>query len=263
MPATEPTYLFLHLMKTGGTSFLAHLADNFPPGSLYPDDRIDPNPADELRYGSLGKLRALTSDQRAAIRVYTGHLPFLAREVVDPDVTITILRDPVERAVSALRQIQAARPDGRSLEEIYDNDPKRWMIIQDYQSRQFALTADELEEAGALIDSFFPDLDTPATDVPHFVYVPLDDRRLERAIDHASSVEVVGLQSDYDGFLDELQDRFGWQLGTRHQRRVAKARDEVSESFRRRIADDNAYDVEFYARMAETVRKRRSRSVIS
>lgn len=257
MPLTDRTYLFLHLMKTGGTTFLAHIADNFPPGSAYPDSNSDPTfGVDGLHYGSFGRLRRAVGTH-PGYRMFAGHFPYLATEIVRPDVTITILRDPVERAVSALRQLRAAHPDPpATLEETYDTDPGRWKIIQDYQARQFALTFDELEEVGRQIECFFPGLDPPATDVPQYLYVPMDDVRLARAIDNASRVDVIGLQAEYNRFLGELRDRYGWQLAAEHRRRVAASSDDVPTSLLRRIADDNAYDIEFYARMTEVARTR-------
>lgn len=254
-------FLFLHLMKTGGTTLLAHLEENFPPGTMYPDPRTDPLATyDGLEYGSLERLRTVGMAGRDHVRAYTGHFPHLAVDIVRPDVTITLLREPVERAVSLLRQVQAADAEQggepRPLEAIYEQDPSRWMMIQDYQVRQFALTADELAERGALIDGYFPGGERPAADVAHFVFLPVDDRRLQRAVAALESVEVVGLQSDFDAFLDQLWRRYRWRLPAWHRRRVASAGAPVPEALRRRIAEDNAHDVEFHARAVELVRRR-------
>ena len=253
-------FLFLHLMKTGGTTILAHLEENFAPGTMYPDPRTDALATyDGLEYGSLDRLRTVGVAQRDTVRAYTGHFPHLAVDIVQPDVTLTLLREPVERAVSLLRQVQEADAAGggepRSLEQVYDEDPSRWMLIQDYQARQFALTADELAARGAIVDAFFP-AERPSADVAHFLYVELDDTRLTRAVAALESVDVVGLQSDFDGFLDQLWRRFRWTLPSWHRRRVASAAAPAPDSLLRRIAEDNAYDVEFHARAVELVARR-------
>lgn len=254
-------FLFLHLMKTGGSTLLAHLEENFPAGTLYPDPRTDPLATyDGLEYGSLERLRTVGMAGRDRFRAYAGHFPHLAVDIVVPDVTLTVLRDPVERAVSMLRQVQAAEAAGgavlRPLEAIYDQDPSRWMVIQDYQVRQFALTAAELAERGALIDGHFPGNERPAADVAHYMYVALDDERFERAVAALESVDVVGLQSDFDGFLEELYRRFRWRLPSFYRRRVASDEAPVDPALVRRIAEDNAYDVEFHARAVALVGRR-------
>ena len=54
----------------------------------------------ELEY-----LTGLPASRRARIRVFCGHFPFVAVELLGEEVTtITILRDPVERTLSFLRR---------------------------------------------------------------------------------------------------------------------------------------------------------------
>lgn len=254
----DRTYLFLHLMKTGGTSLFHHLIDTFGSAGMHPDlrspDAID---AERASYGSLSRLRAATA-RRPRPRAFAGHLPFLAVDIVEPDVTVTILREPVDRAISALRQLQ--RNDGpspRSLEELYEEHEGRWSTIQDYQVRQFALTIDELDAAADQIDAFFPGQGDKARDAPHYVHVPVDDRRLARAIDNLRSVEVVGLQSSFEEMLDELRSRHGWNIPAMHRRRVAGSPPEVPSSLRSRIAEDCAADVAFYRAAVDLVASRR------
>src|SRR5262249_37578035 len=104
-PAGDATYLFLHLMKTGGTSFNAHLADIFGADRIPPPPRTDDDgPPDWIRYGSLSSLTDLPPARRAEIRVHRGHYPHLVTDLVEPDRTLTVLREPVERSISVLRQ---------------------------------------------------------------------------------------------------------------------------------------------------------------
>ena len=66
---------------------------------------------------------------------------------------------------------------------------------------------------------------------------------------------MVGLQEDFDPFCHLLETRFGWHLGealvANHTPHV-----EVGPELRRRIAADNALDVELYAFARELVAER-------
>ena len=53
----------------------------------------------------LGCLLDLPPSRRERIRVYAGHFPFVAVELMGQEfVTMTVLRDPVERTLSYHRQ---------------------------------------------------------------------------------------------------------------------------------------------------------------
>lgn len=178
--------------------------------------------------------------------------------MIRPDITITILRDPVERAISALRQIQGVDGDRpRPLEQIYDEDPGRWKMVQNYQVRQFAMSREVVDEAAAVVETLFPGRGAMAADVPHFVYIDIDDALLARAIEHLHSVQVVGLQDSYHDLLDELRAGYGWGVPKEHRMRVQGEGAPVSEALRRRIVADGAADIEFYAEARRLVASRR------
>jgi hypothetical protein len=84
--------------------------------------------------------------------------------------------------------------------------------------------------------------------------ITVDDDRLARACEHVSAVDVLGTTDDYCAALAVLESRFGWVIRSVPRRNAGRA-PEVSESFRRRIAADNAYDTALY----EYARARRSR----
>src|ERR1700722_10289365 len=111
-------------MKTGGTSLVVHLQKEFRPHEVYPDaglDRRDPD--DVAPYAAVGDLVALSSSRRAEIRLYAGHFPFAARDLIGTDVrTLTLLREPVERTISVLKHFKRLRDRYRdlSLEAIYE-----------------------------------------------------------------------------------------------------------------------------------------------
>jgi hypothetical protein len=121
-----PRFFFVHVMKTGGTSFVFQLSANFAPAEVYPNEILDRRaPTDLEPYASLADLERLSPQRRAQIRVFTGHLPFAARELIGPDVvTLTLLRDPVERTISVLKHFKRlyARYRDLPLDAIYDDE---------------------------------------------------------------------------------------------------------------------------------------------
>lgn len=88
MPTTERIF-FIHIPKTGGISIehmLAGLTDHAICPAYVTDEflRLE----DATRYG-----------------IFQGHLKYFLRDFIQPDFTFTILRDPIERALSALEHI--------------------------------------------------------------------------------------------------------------------------------------------------------------
>ena len=89
---------------------------------------------------------ALSPERRARIRVYAGHLPYVASELLGIDlVRLTLLRDPVDRTVSMLKHVKRLfeRYAEFSLDAIYDDDAVFRHYLDNYQTKVFALTAEE------------------------------------------------------------------------------------------------------------------------
>src|SRR6476469_3479642 len=94
-------------MRTGGMTFLHHLRQNFAADEVYPDRDLDFPDDDILEHLQLSHLLSLSPERRARIRVYSGHLPYMTIELLGRSpVTLTLLRDPVDRTISLLRVLQ-------------------------------------------------------------------------------------------------------------------------------------------------------------
>jgi hypothetical protein len=76
--------------------------------------------------------------------------------------------------------------------------------------------------------------------------VEIDDERRRIAEANLERVDLVGLHERYDDFLGEIVRRFGWEIKQRATWLASEDDPNVSTSFRRRIADDNAQDLAFY-----------------
>ena len=238
---TDPVFFFMHVMKTGGTTFVQHLEGNFGPDEVYPPAQrgVDRQRA----YYMIDELRNLSPERRDATRLYMGHFPYVVGALVGADVTLTILRDPVERTVSFLRHCRRyhTKHAEQPLEEIYDDPWMYPLYIRNYQAKLFAMTVDDKLES-------------------HLDEIDVDDRRLAGAVDNLERVDVVGLSDRYDQFVDETHRRFGWRIDPAPDLRVSTEGWDVSRAFRARIASDNAADVAFYVYACELHDRRRRAS---
>jgi Sulfotransferase family len=220
-------FFHVHVQKTAGTSLRRRLQHHFGERAVYPDasDGIEKVEA----VISIEHLQERYRVRRDEIRLVTGHFPLCTAEILgDEFTTLAVVRDPVERTLSYLRHQRRDLPEDRDkrLDEIYD-DPWRFHgVVHNHMVKMFSLTP---EEATAWM----------------MTHVEFPPERLERAKEGLASVDVLGLQERFDEFCDELSRRFGWDLGAPKSDNLGE-RDEVSDAFRARIAEDNAMDIELY-----------------
>lgn len=228
LPVSGRKIFFLHVMKTAGTTLRRHIRANVSPEHVYPNASKD---APLVRANtSIRYLTGLPAERLDQLQVIAGHFPYVAIEMLGIDATaITVLRHPVDRTISYLRGAKRNRPQchDRSLEEIYEDPSLFTAFIANHQSKLFALTSE---------------------DAPHSYMkaLSMDRGRLEHAMATLGKVDVVGLQEHFDEFGVELERRLGWRIDERRRLHVSRDEPEVADSFRRRIAEDNAFDMEFY-----------------
>lgn len=232
-----PSRFFLvHIMKTGGTSLLKGLLDNYEPHEVYPEQG-------EPLYASVDRLRSVSPDDLMELKVVSGHFPYVVTELVRPDVCLTVLRDPVERTISLLRHCKRYVPHMRdhSLEAIYEDPFMYPLMIRDYQVKQFALSFDD---------------DLP--DKAHLADVVVTDARLAAAKANLDQVEVIGLQDRYDELLVELSGRFGWEFRRDHRWHQSTDDSPVPTSLRNQITGDLTQDLKFFEYALELHEERRT-----
>ncbi len=237
-------FFFAHVQKAAGTSLFVQLRRHFEPSEIYPDssDRI-PGPAPVL---FVSHLRERYRVRRDRIRIVTGHFPVRTTELLGDDfVTMSVVRDPVERTLSYLRhhRLRTVADGDRPLEEVYEDPIRFHGLIHNNMVKMFSLTPEEMVAGDGLM-----------THLDDFGAV-----RVQRAKDQLERIDVLGIDEDYQRFVDEISIRFGWRLGPApHANRTQS--DGAPKSFRRRIAEDNAADVELFAFARELHGRRRARS---
>lgn len=252
LPSDRPVF-FVHVMKTGGVTLLESARASYADGEVYPDPTLDLDlargPELRFRHLTISNLRNLPAERRARLRLVAGHFPLVAVEALGGGFdVVTILRDPVERTISLLRQFRRPAPwtDGAtpapmaelSLEAVYEQPHVFEPLVHDHQTKLFSMTMD----------------DQPTG---YMQTVAVDSGRLARAKENLERIEVLGLTERYDDLLDAAEARFGWRVG-REVRANASPDDgaQASEALRRRIAADNAFDVELYAYARALVEQR-------
>lgn len=238
-------FFFIHVMKTAGTTFAFQLRRQFPADVTYPWTEAEPgSPEGDEAYASIERLLTLPPERRAAVELFTGHFPYMVCEAMAVDlVTLTVLREPVARTVSVLRHFKRLDERYRSLplEAIYEDEEVYRYFVHNHQAKIFALTRE---------------------DNPRGFLRPItwDDDRLALAKENLAKVDVIGLTERYAEFVEGLRARFGWwtrgvDVGGRANASIDAG--ELEPAMRRRIAEDNAYDVEFYRYATELVDRRR------
>ena len=220
-------YFFVHMQKTAGTALFKRLFGCFGRDAVYP--LVEDQGTVEASL-DVDLLRRRLAEHGDRLRVITGHFPLCVVDLLGGGYrTFTVLRHPVERTLSFLRHSRKVDPAlaGVPLEAIYEDRVLYEGLIRNHMVRMLSLRASELT-AGAM------------TPIEH------DGERLVAAKRNlAERIEVFGLQERFEEFCDDLAARFGIDLGPPQ---VANRTEptEVPDSFRRRIAEDNALDMELY-----------------
>jgi hypothetical protein len=235
--AEAQRYFFVHLQKTAGTALFRRLRHHFGIDCVYPMPQYQGTPEAVLDVDLLAERFAR---HRTEIRVVTGHFPLCTIDRLGiPFAAFTLLREPVERALSFLRHQRQEEPrfHGATLEEIYEDPVCREGLIRNHMVRMLSLSVGEMTD-GAL---------TPVT---------VDEERLaaaENALERR--ISVLGLQERFDAFCDALAERFGWDLGApQFANRTPPM--EVSDDLRDRIAADNEFDARLYRFAQDLVARR-------
>ncbi len=247
-PSASNRFFFVHVMKTAGTILAKHLKQQFPGGEFYPARGFDWEvPTDVEPYGSIPRLLSIPDERRAQIRIYAGHFPYSVCERLEPGLfTLTILRDPVDRAVSALKHFKRLDPrfESSTLEEIYETREIYRCYIENHQMKVFCLT--EADDAKTIMRP-----------------VDVDAGRFELAKANLAKVDVIGLADDFGGFVDELRSRLGWWpegVDTSDRANDSPRSWGASAELRQRIAADHPYEIEFYRYAVGLVADRRRAS---
>lgn len=222
-PTTDRPFFFVHVMKTAGMTFNEHIRNNFPAANIYPG----PEDLTGVDYWVVDNLRVAVRTRGNDIRLWHGHFPFFVTDLVPDAITLSLLREPVARIVSLVDQHRRLQAPDKTIEEIYEDRQVFSRTILNHQTKIFSMT--ESDNINAWTQS-----------------IDVDIARLEGAKTRLAEIDVLGFQETFDEFLATLRDRWGWHIRPVAPVNSARERPAVSDSFRRRIMDDNRLDMELY-----------------
>ena len=230
----DTRFFVAHMQKTAGTTLRDRLRSTFAENEIYPNG--DDGDDGRISVISVKHLQKCWAARGHEIRLLTGHFPVRTVELLPGEinwVTMTVLREPIERVLSFVRH-QAARnqrgatPD-TPITEIYADPFRRDAMIKNHMTRMLSMTPDEIEASDGVLGT-----------------VPYTPARLELAKETLASLDVFGLQDRLDDFCDELSTRFGLDTGAPLRSNTTEP-GEVPDGFIDQIAEDNALDMDLYA----------------
>lgn len=248
-------------MKTGGSSLTRAMNPSFSPEERYPG-RAEQNHSMRAK-ASIDLLRDLPGERLDQIRSFSVHMPFFASELVAPDVlTLTMLRDPVDRVVSHLKQIKRRQKlfASHSLAEIYEIPWLFHSYFNNHQTKAFSLSAHDLvqlynrnEQRACLErrsghDWYFSEPHGQMLQATLYTFgwdAPINEERLSIAKANLNRVDILGFLERYDELLSTLERDYDLHIqrlpatNTGHQ-------EAASADLRARIERDNRYDMALY-----------------
>ena len=217
----EEAVIFLHLPKTAGTTVNRLIEWEYRLSEVYSIDPV-------LFEWSAAHLRKLSPERLKKIRMFKGHMTFGLHEALPQSATyITVLRDPVDRVISAFYFMRSYK-----LHPLYWKLRRENWSLEDFVRRSQRDNVQSKIVAGA-------DYDTPCT-----------REIVEKAKQNlCHNFSVVGLSERLEESLALMKLRFGWKLNSYSSFNVTRSRPkkrDLPETTLDLIHQKNAFDIELY-----------------
>lgn len=231
----SPAVVFLHIPKSGGTTLHAIIERQ------YPSDRIYTVDGAHVRE-SIAAFKALSEAERRRLLVLKGHMSFgLHAWLPQPSTYITLLRDPVERAISHYYHILRTPHHTHHPTVVSQNGETR-MSLHDFVLAGVSRIVDNGQ-----VRALCAGEGDGTSDVP---YGGCTAEMLAQAQTHIEGYfTLVGFTERFDETLVLLKRAFGWKVDTYMRRNVGKNRpatESVPPETLRLLADMNEFDIALY-----------------
>jgi Galactose-3-O-sulfotransferase len=217
----EEAVIFLHVPKTAGTTLNRLIEWEYPLFEMYSIDPVF------FRW-SASHLWRLPSRRLKKTRMFKGHMLFGLHKILpQPATYITVLRDPIDRVISAFYFMRSY-----TLHPLYWKFRREKWTIEDFVRRLPRENVQCKILAGAEYNS-------PCTDV-------IFEQAKENLLGHFS---VVGLSERFEESLALMKLRFGWRLRCYSSFNVTRARPkkhDLSQATLDLLVAKNSFDVALY-----------------
>ncbi len=219
---SKEAVIFLHLPKTAGTTVNRLIEWEYPLKEMYSVDPV-------LFQWSAAHLRALPPERLRKIRMFKGHMAFGLHEVLPQKATyITVLRDPVDRVISAFYFMRSYK-----LHPLYWKMRRQNWTLEDFVNNSQRDNVQSKIVAGS-------EYNEPCT--REIVETAKNNLR-----NHFS---IVGLSARLEESLALMKLRFGWKLSSYSSFNVTRSRPkkrDLPQATLDLIHQRNAFDIELYA----------------
>lgn len=218
---SNETAIFLHVPKTAGTTLNRLIEWEYPLSKMYSIDPV-------FYEWSAAHLRKRSSDQLKRIRIFKGHMTFGLHEVLpQPATYITILRDPVDRTLSAYYFMRNYK-----LHPLYWRFRREKWTLEDFVRRSPRDNVQSKILAGA-------EYREPCT-------AEIFARAKENLLQYFS---VVGLSERFEESLALMKLRFGWKLQRYSRFNVTRTRPgkaDIPQATLDLIEEKESFDIALY-----------------